>query len=66
MAITLRAFGSVSVLDCAWTAGDIRRAVRAELKLVGVVNVTLGGHAGVVAHVDRDGDLLVVHVAMAP
>ncbi len=62
MSITLRAFGSVSVLDCAWTVADVRRAARASLNLKGAINVTLGTLAGVVAHVDEHGDLLVAHV----
>lgn len=64
-AITLRAFGMVKVLDCVWTVADVRRAVRADLKLVGSINVTLGTLAGIAAHVDDRGDLLVVHVGRA-
>lgn len=61
-AITLRAFGTTSALDCAWTVNDVRRAIRADLNLKGAINVTLGTRAGVAAHVDDHGDLLVVHV----
>jgi len=62
-AITMRAFGMVKVLDCAWTVAAVRKAVCTELRLDSAPNVTLGTRAGVVAHVDAHGDLLVVHVA---
>ena len=62
MAFTLRAFGSVSTIDAPWTPAAVRAAVRKEHGLKGPLTVTLGELAGIVAHVDDRGDLLVMHV----
>lgn len=61
MAFTLRAFGSVSTIDAPWTPAAVRAAARKEYSLRGPLTATLGDLAGVVAHVDDRGDLLVIH-----
>ena len=61
-AITIRCCGLTSVADCEWTVAAVRRAVRADQGLKGPMSITLGKLAGVVGHVDENGDLTVVHV----